>query len=128
VERSQIVVLIVDDDATVRNFLAIIIQERGYSFLVASNGQEALTLSRTYRGDIHLLLSDVNMPQMSGPDLARHVMSERPGIRVLIMSGIEQTNLNVPFLRKPFVPHELWGKLEQVFRDHPAARRKALSW
>src|SRR5690242_21922645 len=66
VEPSGKVVLIVDDDSSIRNLLSLYIQERGHSFLLAANGQQALSLSRTYPRNIDLLLSDVDMPGMNG--------------------------------------------------------------
>ena len=114
---SQSVVLIVDDDANIRNFLSLMIQQKGYSLLTANDGQEALALSRTYPGDIDLLVSDVQMPRMNGLDLAGHVLDERPRTRVLMMSGIEPDTLALPFLRKPFLPDELWRKLDEVFAE-----------
>ena len=114
---SQSVVLIVDDDANIRNFLSLMIQQKGYSLLIANDGQEALALSRTYPGDIDLLVSDVQMPRMNGLDLAGHVLDERPRTRVLMMSGLEPDTLALPFLRKPFLPDELWRKLAEVFAE-----------
>jgi CheY-like chemotaxis protein len=81
------VVLIVDDEPVVRNMVRSIIQAEGYSFLVAGNGQDALTLSRAYPGDIHILLTDFAMPQMNGGELANKIIAERPDIRVLVISG-----------------------------------------
>lgn len=73
-----------------------------------------MSLARAYPGDIHLLISDVDMPQMDGLDLARQIIEERRGIRVLMVSGIERSNIKLPFLLKPFLPAELWQKIEQV--------------
>ena len=118
-KRSESVVLIVDDNASVRTLLSLCIRERGYSFLLAANGQQALSMSRAYPGKIDLLLSDVDMPQMNGFDLARQLIKERPGVRVLMISGVERATFGLPFLRKPFLPHDLWRKLEQVFSSAP---------
>src|SRR5690242_5939672 len=90
-------------------------QESGYAVLVAANGREALALSRAFSGEIQLLMSDINMPHMDGLDLASHVINDRPGTRVLMLSGLDQDTLGLPFLRKPFVPRELWRMLELVF-------------
>ncbi|HLK49422.1 MAG TPA: response regulator [Bryobacteraceae bacterium] len=121
---SQSVALIVDDDSNIRNFISLLIQQRGYSLLTASDGQEALTLSRSHAGAIDLLVSDVNMPRLNGIDLAGRLTDERPGIRVLMMSGIEQATLGLPFLKKPFLPDQLWRKLEQVFTEPPEEPRE----
>ena len=126
VTQSQSVVLIVDDDSNIRNFVSLMIQQRGYSLLAAADGQEALTLSRTYPGEIDLVVSDVNMPRMNGLDLAGQLLDERPGIRVLMMSGIEQTTLGLPFLHKPFLPDQLWRKLDEVLTGGPKDSRESL--
>src|SRR6266496_2436144 len=85
--NADTVVLIVDDEPVVRNIVRRIIQAEGYSFLVAGNGQEALTLSRAYPGDIHVLLTDFAMPKMNGSELAKKIIAEPPDIRVLVISG-----------------------------------------
>ena len=124
-ENSQNVVLIVDDDQVVLNFLSAALQERGYMVLVAAGGEQALTLARTYSGQIHVLLSDVNMPGISGLELADQLLQERPGLRVLMMSGrdpAEIGNFTLPFLSKPIDLNELWRKLDYVL-SQPATRR-----
>src|SRR5256885_1634070 len=83
--NADTVVLIVDDEPVVRNIVRSIIQAEGYSFLVAGNGQEALTLSRAYPGDLHVLLTDFAMPRMNGGDLAQKIIAERPNMRVLLV-------------------------------------------
>ena len=80
-KRLETVVLIVDDDAGVRNFLRHLMQQSGYAVLVAANGREGLALSRAFSGEIQLLMSDINMPHMDGLDLASHVINDRPGTR-----------------------------------------------
>ena len=97
-KRSEIIVLIVDDNSSVRNLLSLCIQERGYSFLLAANGKQALSISRAYPGKIDVLLSDVDMPQMNGFDLAKQLIKERPGVRVLMISGVERATFGLPFL------------------------------
>jgi two-component system, cell cycle sensor histidine kinase and response regulator CckA len=117
--KSETVILIAEDEPIVRNVVRAIIQAAGYSFLVAANGEEALALSRAYPGDIHLLITDIKMPKMNGAQLAKALSAERPGIRIMAMSGaasdeILKANLKVPFLRKPFLPKEFKAKLDQI--------------
>ncbi len=124
-ENSQTVVLIVDDDQIVLNFLTAALQERGYRVLLAASAEQALTVARADTDDIHVLLSDVNMPGMSGLELADQLLQERPGIRVLMMSGrdpAEIGNFTLPFLSKPIDLDELWRKLDYVL-SQPATRR-----
>src|SRR5437764_15470362 len=107
--KSDITVLIAEDEPLVRNMIRAVIQGAGYSFLVAANGHEAMTLSRAYPDEIHLLLTDVKMPAMNGLDLANEIVKQRPAIRILVMSGeasaeIRKAKINLPFLKKPFMP------------------------
>ena len=117
--KPEVAVLIVDDDPSVRNVLRAMIEMKGYILLLAGSAEEALTLSRTYADEIHLLISDVNMPEMNGVDLARRLSEERPGIRTLLISGygseeIKAGGVRLPFLKKPFVPQDLWWRLEEL--------------
>lgn len=117
--ESKIAVLIVDDDPSVRNVLRAMIEPKGYAFLLAGSGAEALTLSRTYTDEIQLLISDMNMPEMNGVELAKQLSEERPGIRTLLISGYapeesEAGGVRLAFLKKPFVPQELWLRLEEL--------------
>ena len=119
------VVLVAEDEVIVRNIVCLLLQREGYQVLSAADGKEALELAREYRGTIDLLLSDVKMPRMDGISLAEHVINERPGIRVLLMSGklsdeIRKQNIRLPFLRKPFVPSVFRDKVRAVLSGPPA--------
>ena len=107
-----------------RNIVCMLLQHEGYQVLSAADGEEALQLAREYHGTIDLLLSDVKMPRMDGVQLAEHVVKERPGVRVLLMSGkvsdeIRQRNVRLPFLRKPFVPSEFRKRIREVLSGPP---------
>jgi len=107
---SQKTVLVVDDNAEnlilVTKFL-----EADYHVLVANGGADALRRAQKYAGDIHLLLTDFEMPGMSGIDLATRLTVDRPHIQVLLMSGFTQgmlvLNEGWHFLPKPFVQSQL---------------------
>src|SRR5438477_7659715 len=106
--QAPSVILVAEDEVIVRNIVCLMLQREGYQVLSAADGKEALELARQYQGTIDLLLSDINMPRMDGISLAEHIIQERPGIRVLLMSGkvsaeIRDKNIRLPFLRKPFV-------------------------
>ncbi len=115
-------VLVAEDEPTVRHLIGEILRHKGYTVLEASNGIEALEMARRYSGPIHLLLTDVVMPQMNGNDLARWLQSERPKTKVLLMSGYSShatvgDNLvrsSLPFLSKPFHPQELVARVRQI--------------
>ena len=79
--------LVAEDEDGVRQLAVESLERRGYRVLAAASGEEALKLAGAFDGTIHLLLSDVVMPGMKGPELADRLRALRPGIRVLLMSG-----------------------------------------
>ena len=112
----QFVVLLAEDDRLVRDVVRAMLIDAGYQVLDAVDGMHALEVSRAYDGSIHLLLTDVKMPRMDGLELSNHISRERPGIKVLVMSGemsgkplVEGCPLQ--FLRKPFLPKTLRDKV-----------------
>ena len=112
------VILVVDDEPFVRNVVQRSLTDAGYRVLTASDGVEALDVSRAYSGAIDLVLSDVVMPNMQGTELAERIVQERPGIRVLLMTG--KSTADVPphllpdLLRKPFRPEQLLERIRQI--------------
>jgi DNA-binding NtrC family response regulator len=103
-------ILVVDDDPAVLQFVSGLLVER-YTVLTANNGAGALQQSRDRQGDIDLLLSDFVMPGMNGIELATAMTQERPGLKVLLMSGFSGgmlvLNEGWHFLPKPFIPSQL---------------------
>jgi len=100
---DQPVILVSDDDVLILNIVRITLERDGYFVLTAENGEEALILSRSFPGEIHMFLSDVCMPKMSGIQAAKRITTERPGTRILLMSGsFEEDNPGFPLLHKPF--------------------------
>ena len=82
-------------------------QQDGHFVLSAADGREGLELSRQYPGTIDLVITDLQMPRLNGTDLCAHLLEERPGIKVSVMSGADMSeivsqNINLPFLPKPF--------------------------
>jgi signal transduction histidine kinase/CheY-like chemotaxis protein len=106
-------VLVVEDEEAVRQFAVESLQRHGYQVLSASSGEEALKVAGSYGGTIHLLLTDVVMPGMKGPELAGRLRAQRPGLRVLLMSGYAADVVTSGDLRdaalmaKPFSPAAL---------------------
>jgi DNA-binding NtrC family response regulator len=117
------VILLAEDEPVVRNFVQMALAYAGYHVLAAADGAEALELSRSYEGAIDLVLSDVKMPKMPGPKLAETIMHERPGIRVLLMTGKSSGEipemLRPELLRKPFLPKQLFEKIERALASAP---------
>ncbi len=114
-------ILLAEDEPQVRALTERTLLRRGYRVLVVQNGAEAVEQSRAYPGQIHLLLTDVVMPVMGGVRAADTIKAERPGIRVLFVSGYSEESLfregadeGVHFLGKPFTPQELDRKVREV--------------
>lgn len=115
-------VLLVEDEEMVRNMTREILLESGYHVLEAKHGQEAMTIAEQHRGPIHLMLSDVVMPQISGRELAEHLAPLRTEMKVLYMSGYTDDAIvhhgvldeGVAFIEKPFTPHALAYKVRTV--------------
>jgi two-component system, cell cycle sensor histidine kinase and response regulator CckA len=112
---DQTVILIAEDEVLVANVARIVLEIEGYFILTASDGEDALFISRQYPGPIHLLLSDVKMPRLNGLELTKHIMKERSDIKILLMTGDTEPVGKLPVLRKPFLPHELRAKVRQMF-------------
>jgi two-component system cell cycle sensor histidine kinase/response regulator CckA len=112
-------ILVVDDDGSVLNVVAAILEGADFHVLRADSGAGALKLAAGYPGEIDLLLSDVQMPEMSGPSLGDALKKIRPGIRVMFMSGYTGGDLLVlnygwAFIDKPFVPKKLVNMVNAV--------------
>jgi DNA-binding response OmpR family regulator len=119
-DRSdQTVVLIAEDEVTIQNVARIVLEKDGYFVLTASDGAEAMTISREYPGTIHALLTDVKMPRVDGLELAKEVRQMRPSIKILIMSGQIEDPLvrGAAFLRKPFGPSLLRERMRLLLAE-----------
>jgi two-component system, cell cycle sensor histidine kinase and response regulator CckA len=116
-------VLLAEDETLVRTMIASTLQDQGYTVLQAANGAEALRLAQEHAGkEIHLLLTDVVMPQMGSVELANQLSAIRPETRVLFTSGHPDQLLvhqrtsgsNTQFIQKPFAPAALSRKVREV--------------
>ena len=123
--RGAETLLLAEDDAGVRGVVTEILRGLGYTVLVAATGPAALATGRAHPGPLHLLLTDVVMPELSGPELAVTLTTERPDLRVLYMSGYTEeaviqhgvTGKQVAFLRKPFMPEALARKVRTILDE-----------
>ena len=111
--------LLIEDEKNVLVFASRILERQGYRVLEAPDGSEALKLSEEFSGNIDLVLSDVVMPRMSGPDFARKMSSLRPETKILFMSGYladhsEALPSGGSFLQKPFTSVDLVSKVRQM--------------
>lgn len=115
-------VLLAEDEKLVRVLAVRVLQQAGYRVLVAAGGKEALEIARGHAGPIHLLLTDVVMPEMSGRELMHRLTELRPGVRVLYMSGYSDEAIahhgvldpGTAFMQKPFTPAALSHKVREV--------------
>jgi PAS domain S-box-containing protein len=120
--RGGETILIVEDDEALRTVACRILREQGYDVRAARNGREALALCAEAATPIHLVLTDMVMPEMSGHELGREIASRFPGVCVLFMSGHTQNALLLEgvargtssFLDKPFTPATLTSKIREV--------------
>jgi len=119
--RGEIVLLVEDEDA-VRALARRILERGGYTVLEASHGEEAIRIADGFDRPIHLLLTDLTMPEMSGRELAERLVVRRPEMRVLYMSGYTEDDVvrrgilghGAVFLEKPFTPETLGRKVRET--------------
>ena len=112
-------ILVVDDDDLVLQIAVKILTAAKFRVLSASSGRSALQVASTIDGKIDLLLTDVEMPGMTGLELAETLSESRPNIRVILMSGVADSNLlssGWAFINKPFFPKELVEMVKSVLR------------
>jgi two-component system, cell cycle sensor histidine kinase and response regulator CckA len=122
------VVLVVEDEPTVRNMTSRALEEYGYRVVAARGAREALALISAGDEKVRLLITDVVMPGMDGPELARRVLALRPELPVLFMSGYTDDEIvrrgllqvGQPFLQKPFTPETLGREVAELLKRRPA--------
>ncbi|MBI4551044.1 MAG: PAS domain S-box protein [Candidatus Latescibacteria bacterium] len=120
--RGTETILLVEDDATVRLLMAHSLSMGGYQMLVANHGQEALHLGEQHEGPIHLLVTDIVMPYMTGLELAERLVHIHPEVRILYMSGYTRSAIlqrgvlrtGAALLQKPFTPDTLLRTVRNI--------------
>jgi PAS domain S-box-containing protein len=120
--RGTETILLVEDNAALRRVVAQALASFGYKVLAADDSREALRLARTHPGGIDLLLTDVEMPDLSGPEVADLLVAEQPALRVIFMTGYTDNPATIKravgagalLLQKPFTPIELSLRLRHV--------------
>ncbi len=114
-QKGKEIILLVEDEQIVREMCVTILTQLGYTVLEATNGRDALQVASRYHGAIDLLLTDVVMPEMNGPEIAKELQWQYPALKVLFMSGYTENAIvhhgvlenNINFLHKPVTPHAL---------------------
>jgi PAS domain S-box-containing protein len=122
ITRGSETILLVEDSASLRALLRELVEDRGYTVLEAEDGESAIQIAERYKGNIALLLTDVSLPKLKGPALAKVLQREKPGIRVLFMSGYaaneiasqDEAQPRTAFLQKPFSAEALAGKIREL--------------
>ena len=108
-------VLLAEDETLIRMFAAQALRAAGYRVIEAGDGQEALDAARRHAGPLHALVTDVGMPRLGGPEVARRLRAEVPGLRVLFCTGYgEHTVAGEAVLRKPFRPADLAAAVRRL--------------
>ncbi|MBZ5523127.1 MAG: response regulator [Acidobacteriia bacterium] len=115
-------ILYVEDEAVLRGVISDCLTQLGYQVLAAHNGKQALSISASHNGEIELLLTDVRLPEMAGPELAAEILAQRPEMKVIYVSGYPDDIVaahgaraqGTVFLAKPFTIKILAAKLREV--------------
>lgn len=120
-------ILLVDDEQSVRAIVLKILRRANYNVLEAENGEAALRIADAHPGKIDLLVTDMYMPGLRGPEVAQRLALTRPGLRVLFMSGYaeQDARTGVPeganFLNKPFSGADLAKTVDAVLKGPPVS-------
>jgi CheY-like chemotaxis protein len=122
IPRGKETILLAEDEDAVRALAKLILETTGYTVLAARNGKEAMEIARKHKGPLHMLVSDVVMPQMGGRQLADLLTPLHPGLKVLYVSGYADEAIvrhgvlegGVAFLQKPYAPATLARKVREV--------------
>jgi two-component system, cell cycle sensor histidine kinase and response regulator CckA len=128
-QRGTETILVVDDEDSLRTVIVDLLSQLGYHTLSAANGTEALLLATKYSGKIDVLLSDVVMDGLPGPELAEKLLQARPQLKVVFMSGFADSSLapngvlkpGTVLVQKPFTVRMLSAKLREVLDRRPSA-------
>src|SRR5215472_16813192 len=127
-KEARKTILVVDDEPEVRKLVSAMVTAKGYNVLTADSGEHAITLVKNRKDPIDLLLTDVVAPGMSGPMLADRLLEQQPDLRVLFMSGYDNTNVVQRYviekghalLHKPFTVEELGRKVAELLSRQSA--------
>ncbi len=116
-KRGGETILVVEDEDSVRGLVVAVLRRSGYSVIESADGHDALAKLRNLSGDVHLVVTDVVMPNMHGPDLAAQLQESSRPIPVLFISGYAKPTDSLgdaPYLQKPFTPRVLVKKVQEL--------------
>jgi two-component system cell cycle sensor histidine kinase/response regulator CckA len=122
-------ILLVDDESLVRLVASMSLERRGYRVLVADGGTEGLRVFDVHNSDIALVISDIAMPDLDGPEMVAAMRLKHPHVKVLFISGHTVTlppwaKDTCGLLMKPFLPSEFIARVEHCLGDAAATRPK----
>jgi two-component system cell cycle sensor histidine kinase/response regulator CckA len=113
-------VLLAEDEPMVGNLMQQLLHSWGYGVFSAGNGREAIEIAEEHKGPIDLLVSDVTMPEMNGPELAKKLKTKRPRLQVILLSGYSPTEIVLQqgwkFIQKPFQMQDLRAAVEDIWK------------
>ena len=119
-------VLVVEDQQEVRDLVVTVLRSYGYRTLEAADGVEAMELAAAHTGAIHLVITDIVMPRMTGRELAEKIRVARDNVKILFMSGHagdgyagELKNGQGELMRKPFTPGDIVRRVRAMLEPHP---------
>ena len=126
-QKGKETILLVEDEVHVREMCVTILTQLGYTVLEATNGKDAAQVSSRYHGTINLLVTDVVMPEMNGPEIAQYLRQQYPELKVLFMSGYTENTIvhhgvlddHINFLQKPVTPDALAIAVRKVLDQVP---------
>jgi len=135
-QRGPDTILVCDDDEGILELIQLFFKPHKYYMLTAADGIEAVKTSDNHKGPIRLLLTDVQMPRMTGPEAAQYISVRRPNIRILFMSGFDidvlqeeansirdfamdpsSSHLVRGFIKKPFTSEDLTNKIDKILGE-----------
>jgi PAS domain S-box-containing protein len=127
-------VLVVEDEEPLRELIRQVLEESGYTVLTASDGEEAIEVATASKIPFHLVITDVIMPKMGGPEAARSLEKLFPGVSILFMSGYTDAAIvrhgvlesGISFLEKPFTPDALLRKVREVLKQWARGESRGL--
>jgi CheY-like chemotaxis protein len=123
--RGRETILLVEDDQAILKMTEKMLKQLGYQILTAQTPKEAINIAQKYTNNIHLLITDVVMPDMSGPELTERLLTIFPNIKVLFMSGYTANVIahqgvldeGVHFIQKPFLIKDLGTKVRSILEN-----------
>lgn len=133
VAESKKTILVVDDEPEIRKLVGAMVSQTGYTVLTADSGEHALTLYKNQQAPLELLITDVVAPGMSGPMLADKLTALQPDLKVLYISGYDNTHVVQKYvvekghalLSKPFTVEELQAKVNELLHRPVGSNARA---